>query len=84
MSNNILHTFVYSMSRTSLLVGTGYVRDTYLVQTHCEPCTFFTNNFYIKLPSLFHVKAFSSYREDFYRNYVAIIGVYFTFDNKRK
>ena len=24
------------MSRTSLLVGTGYVRDTYFVQTHWE------------------------------------------------
>ena len=84
MSNNILHTFVYSMSRTSLLVGTGYVRDTYLVQTHWEACTFFTKNFDIKLPSLFHVKALSTFLVDFYRNDVAIIRVSSTGDNKRK
>ena len=45
---------------------------------------FFTKNFYIKLPSLFHEKAFFSFLVDFYRNYVAIIGVSSTGDNKRK
>ena len=72
ISNNILHTFVYSMSHTSLFVGTGYVRETCLVQTHWEACTFFTRNFYIKLPSFFHENAFSSFLVDFYRNHATI------------
>ena len=51
----------FCLTPWSLLVGTGYVRDTYtlyILQTHWEACTFFTKNFYIKLPSLFHLKAF--------------------------
>ena len=49
-----------------------------------KPVHFFTKNFYVKLPSLFHVKAFPSFLVDFYQNYAAIIGVSSTGDNKRK
>ena len=76
----ILNTFVYSRCvyhfwSALVMYGTHAICTYY---KHIEkPLHFFTRNFYIKLPSLFHVKAFLV---DFYRHIVASIGVSSTCD----
>ena len=69
-----------SMARTKRLVGIGYVRDTYSLQTHWEATKNFFSIKLILLPD-FMLRNLSSFLVDFYPKYGAIIRVTSTVDN---